>query len=79
MVDLLQISDPANLSAGASNGNYAFAYETIESLVILGVDRVGVVNDNNFPFGSGPNGKDAEETVFIILRVPALARPALFN
>ncbi len=38
-------------------------------------DRLGVVNDNNFPFGDGPDGSDAEETVFIMIRVPGLAAP----
>jgi hypothetical protein len=75
MVDLLQISDASNLSGAAQDGVYAFAYETIESLVVMGTDRIGVVNDNNFPFGNGPDGKDAEETVFAVIRVPALTKP----
>jgi len=74
LVDLLQISDPGNLSGAAVDGVYAFAFETIESLVIMGQDRLGVVNDNNFPFGSGPDGADAEETVFAVIRVPGLAQ-----
>jgi len=72
LVDLLAISDPQNLSGAAHEGVYAFAYETIESLVLMGPDRLGVVNDNNFPFGHGPDGKDAEETVFAVIRVPGL-------
>jgi hypothetical protein len=72
LADLLQISDPQNLSGVAQNGVYAFAYETIESLVVMGPDRLGVVNDNNFPFGNGPTGEDAEETVFAVIRVPGL-------
>ncbi len=75
MVDLLQIADASNLSGVAQDGVYAFAYETIESLVVMDTDRIGVVNDNNFPFGNGPDGKDAEETVFAVIRVPALAQP----
>lgn len=74
MVDLLQINDAPDLSAAAQDGVYAFAYETIESLVVMGADRLGVINDNNFPFGNGPDGKDAEETVFAVIRVPALAQ-----
>jgi hypothetical protein len=75
VADLLQIRDPANLSGVAPAAIYAFAYETIESLVIMGPDRLGVVNDNNFPFGNGPDGTDAEETVFAVIRVPGLAQP----
>lgn len=75
LVDLLQIADAANLSGAAQGGVYAYAYQTIESLVVMGADRIGVVNDNNFPFGNGPDGKDAEETVFAVIRVSALAQP----
>jgi hypothetical protein len=75
LVDLLQISDPQNLSGVAQDGVYAFAYQTIESLVVMGPDRLGVVNDNNFPFGNGPDGKDAEETVFAVIRVPGRGVP----
>ncbi len=73
VVDLLQISDRQNLSGEAQDGVYAFAYETIESLVVMGPDRLGVINDNNFPFGNGPDGSDAEETVFAVLQVPGMA------
>jgi hypothetical protein len=72
LVDLLHISDPGNLSGAAVDGVYAFAFETIESLVIMGPDQLGVVNDNNFPFGNGPDGTDAEETVFVVIQVPGL-------
>jgi glycerophosphoryl diester phosphodiesterase len=75
LVDLLQISDTQNLSGSAGDGVYAFAYETIESLVLMGPDRLGVVNDNNFPFGNGPDGEDAEDTVFAVIRVPGLVGP----
>lgn len=75
MVDLLQIHDLENLSGTAENGVYAFAFETIESLLIMDSDRIAVVNDNNFPFGDGPDGSDAEETVFVVIRVPGLAVP----
>ena len=75
LVDLLQIDDPGNLSGAAVDGVYAFAYNTIESLLILGDDRIGVLNDNNFPFGNGPDGKDAEDTVFAVIRAPALVLP----
>jgi hypothetical protein len=75
MVDLLRLKDPDNLSGAAQEGIYAFAYETIESLVLMGPELIGVVNDNNFPFGSGPDGTDAEETVFAVIRVPGLSLP----
>ena len=78
VADLLEIADPHGLAAGtpgSSEGRYRFSFETIESLVVLGKDRLGVVNDNNYPFGNGPGGAGddlPEATVFIILDVPAL-------
>ncbi len=82
MVDLLNIHDPWGLGAageaigaGSVSGRFSFPYLTIESLVILGPDTLGVVNDNNYPFGSGPGGKAGdgpEETLFIVLKVPGL-------
>ena len=75
VVDLLNISDPHGLGAAdpeSSSGLYSFSFLTIESLVVLGNDRLGVVNDNNYPFGNGPGGasQDAPEaTVFIILKL----------
>lgn len=82
VVDLLNIHDPWGLGAageaigaGSVSGRFSFPYLTIESLVILGPDTLGVVNDNNYPFGSGPGGKAGdgpEETLFIVLKVPGL-------
>lgn len=75
LADLLQIRDSENLSGEAQNDVYTYAFETIESLLIMGPDRLGIVNDNNFPFGNGPDGSDSEETVFAVIRVPGLAAP----
>ena len=82
LVDLLAIHDPQGLASGmfqTEAGHLRFSFETIESLVRLGPDTLGVLNDNNYPFGTGPNGhaesdvaKTSEGTFFIVLKVPAL-------
>jgi hypothetical protein len=75
LVDLLNIRDPHNLAeAGAESLGqpYRFSYHTIESLVIMGPDTLGVLNDNNYPFGDGPDGTEGtgpEKTVFIVLKL----------
>lgn len=78
LVDLLDIQDPhglAGANSGAEGKSFAFSFQTIESLIILGPDTLGLVNDNNYPFGDGPGSEaDAapEDTVFIVLKVAAL-------
>jgi hypothetical protein len=82
LVDLLDIHDPDSLASGhfqSNAGRFSFSYKTIESLVVLDDHTLGVINDNNYPFGTGPSsvssddpGKSPEETVFILLRVPSL-------
>lgn len=79
LADLLDIADPNGLSAESRDGTYSFSYLTSESLVVLGNDTLGVLNDNNYPFGSGPGGSEAdapEATVFIKIRVRGLERTA---
>jgi len=78
MADLLKIHDPAHLAdsdTDSSNSIYRYSFHTIESLVVMGHDKLGLVNDNNYPFGNGPGGEAddvAEETVFIVIKVPGL-------
>jgi len=75
-VNLLQIADPNHIASGESGdigiGNhFGFPFVTIEGVVVLGENQLGVLNDNNYPFsvgrhvGSGqPDGNE-----FIILCV----------
>lgn len=43
-------------------------------LVVLNESTIGVLNDNNYPFGLGRHAKTGEpdDNEFILLRIPAL-------
>src|SRR4029078_226303 len=74
--DLLDIADPAGISLPPPPGDvrpgnpFAFPFNTIEDLVLLGGRDVVVLDDNNFPFSVGRHvgagAPDQEEVV----RVP---------
>jgi glycerophosphoryl diester phosphodiesterase len=77
LVDLLALADPHGVApeqagdVGVGGGMFALPFVTIESLVILGEDRLLIANDNNFPFGvgrhTGTMQPDDNEMVFIAL------------
>ncbi|MBJ7455089.1 MAG: esterase-like activity of phytase family protein [Thermoleophilia bacterium] len=76
--DLMAIDDPAGISSrGAADGDvglgsrFAFPFTTIEDVVVLGPDRIGVLNDNNFPFSLGRHlgTKAPDDNEFIVLRL----------
>jgi len=80
VVDLLDLADPQGISlAGASEGDvgvgprFAFPFWTIESVVVLGPQRIGVLNDNNYPFSVGRHvGTGApDDTEFIVIELDA--------
>jgi glycerophosphoryl diester phosphodiesterase len=67
-VDLMAISDPFQLSLPGQPGDvglgtaFAFPYQTIEDVVVLGRRTIAVLNDNNFPFSKGRHlGTGAED------------------
>jgi glycerophosphoryl diester phosphodiesterase len=72
-VDLLKISDPAKLAGAGAAGDvglgttFAFPFLTIEAVVHLGDREIGVMNDNNYPFGLGRHQgtKQADDNEFI--------------
>jgi hypothetical protein len=43
---------------------------TIESVIPLGRTRLGVLNDNNFPFSAGRTPGVPDNNEFIIIRLP---------
>ena len=51
VADLLNISDPYQL--GGSDAVFRFPFQTIESVIVLDRWRIGVLNDNNYPFSAG--------------------------
>ncbi len=75
--DLLDLADPDEVSAHGHPGDlgigehFAMPYTNIESLVLLGDDRVAVVNDTNFG-DHARNPKRLDDTDLIELRAPAL-------
>lgn len=76
-VDLLAIQDPDLISLPASNGDvglgkrFAFPFVTIEDVVFFGANRIGVLNDNNYPFSIGRHvgSKRPDDNEFIILEL----------
>ena len=80
VVDLLRIADPAGVSLPARPGEFGvgnpfmFPLESVESLEVLGGERLLVANDNNYPNNDGRwIGRDRpDDTELIVLRAPAL-------
>jgi len=50
---------------------FAFPYQCIEAIVRLDDRRIGVMDDNNYPFGLGRHlgTKQADDTEFIIIDI----------
>ncbi len=75
--DLLRISDPAGISSPAGAGDvglgtaFAFPFTTIEDVVLLGRDTIGVLNDNNFPFSVGRHVGSGrpDDNEFVVLKL----------
>ena len=59
LVDLLKIADPLKLAPAGAEGDvglgedFALPFQTIESVILLDARRIGVLNDNNYPFSVG--------------------------
>lgn len=59
LVDLMHISAPKNFAFGGMEGDvglgtdFAMPFVTIESVVRLDNETVGIINDNNYPFSIG--------------------------
>jgi len=82
VLDLLSLPDPSGVSVPARPGEYgvgpvfSFCLQSVESLEVLGGDRLLIANDNNYP---GSNGRWAghdrpDDTELIVVRVPGLSR-----
>jgi hypothetical protein len=73
VVDLMQIDDPSNL--GGLGPVFTFPFQTIESVIPLGSRRLGILDDNNYPFSSARVPGEPDPNEFIIIR---LDRPIRF-
>jgi hypothetical protein len=48
---------------------FRFPFQTIEAVIPLSNTRLGVLNDNNYPFSSGRVAGQPDPNEFIILRL----------
>jgi hypothetical protein len=80
VLDLLDIGDPKEISLPARPGEFgvgdpfSFPLQSVESLEVLGGERLLIANDNNFPFSDGRwLARDRpDDTELIVVRAPAL-------
>jgi hypothetical protein len=80
VLDLLAIPDPEGVSLPARPGEFgvgdpfSFPLQSVESLEVLGGERLLIANDNNYPFSDGRwIARDRpDDTELIVVRAPAL-------
>ena len=80
VLDLLRIPDPDGISLPARPGEFgvgdpfSFPLQSVESLEVLGGERLLIANDNNYPGSDGRwIARDRpDDTELIVVRVPAL-------
>ena len=80
VLDLLDIADPAGISLPARPGEFgvgdpfSFPLQSVESLEVLGGERLLIANDNNFPGSDGRwIARDRPDDIeLIVVRAPAL-------
>jgi hypothetical protein len=80
VVDLLRIRDPRGISLPPRPGEFgvgdpfSFSLQSVESLEVLGGERLLIANDNNYPFSDGRwSARDRpDDTELIVVRAPAL-------
>jgi glycerophosphoryl diester phosphodiesterase len=75
IVNLLEIADPNRIAHGERGDigigkRFGFPFATIESLIVLGEKKIGVLNDNNYPFGLGRHQGTGQpdDNEFIIIK-----------
>jgi hypothetical protein len=67
VADLLHIDDPGNLAAFGPT--FRFPFQTIESVIVLGRQSLGVLNDNNYPFSAGRVSGQPDPNEFIVIKL----------
>jgi hypothetical protein len=80
VLDLLRIRDPDGISLPARPGEFgvgdpfSFPLQSVESLEVLGGERLLIANDNNYPGSDGRwSARDRpDDTELIVVRAPAL-------
>ncbi len=73
VADLLNIRDPHDLNEDGDEV-FSFPFSTIEGLVVLSPTTLGIVNDNNYPFGRARDNSDMQpdNNEFILIEVDPL-------
>ena len=80
VIDLLRIRDPDGISLPPRPGEFgvgdpfSFPLQSVESLEVLGGERLLIASDNNYPFSDGRwSARDRpDDTELIVVRAPAL-------
>lgn len=67
VANLLDIRDPLNLAGFGPV--FRFPFQTIESVIVLSKNRLGVLNDNNYPFSAGRVAGQPDPNEFIIIKL----------
>ncbi|MET0468012.1 MAG: esterase-like activity of phytase family protein [Aeromicrobium sp.] len=70
VVDLLKISDPRGISTGGGWGTgrqFAFGFQSVETLVPLSRGRLLIANDNNYPGNATRNPGTPDDTEMIVI------------
>lgn len=70
VVDLLKISDPSRISEGGGWGTgeqFAFGFQSVETLVPLSRGRLLIANDNNYPGNAARFPGTPDDTEIIII------------
>ena len=80
VLDLLDIADPKGVSTPARPGEFgvgpafSFPLQSVESIEVLGGERLLIANDNNYPFSDGrwTDRDRPDDTELIVVHAPAL-------
>lgn len=64
---MLHIDDPRNLAGFGPV--FRFPFQTIESVIVLGPRRLGVLNDDNYPFSAGREPGQPDPNEFIVIKL----------
>ena len=73
VADLLDIDDPHDLNRDGST-HFRYPFWTIEGLVVINRTTIGIVNDNNYPFGQARDStaSQPDNNEFILIEVEPL-------
>jgi hypothetical protein len=73
VADLLNLANPQHI--GGFPDPFRFPFVTIEGLVLLSDQTIGVLNDNNYPFSTGRTPNQPDNNEFIIIRLDRNLHP----